>query len=145
MINRILMELYDDYIDGNIDSLISFTSKTFPADGTDKLFIGCVLILFSQANGFKARYDVTRENLLAIVMSVKEKMGSSNLLEFYMRRINSRRGINKYLKYVLKDKNIDNYANTIIDYLENFKPKFLENLKQYNKKIEEYKNELNNN
>lgn len=30
MINRILMELYDDYEKGNIESLIEFTDKTFP-------------------------------------------------------------------------------------------------------------------
>ena len=37
MINRILMELYDDYEQGNIESLIDFTNKTFPRNGTDKL------------------------------------------------------------------------------------------------------------
>lgn len=30
MINRIFMELYDDYENNNIDSLIEFTNKTFP-------------------------------------------------------------------------------------------------------------------
>ena len=53
MINRILMELYDDYEQGSIESLIEFTNKTFPKNGTDKLFVGCVLILFSRAGGFK--------------------------------------------------------------------------------------------
>lgn len=48
MINRILMELYDDYEKGSIDNLVEFTKKTFPQNGTDKLFIGCVLILFSR-------------------------------------------------------------------------------------------------
>lgn len=74
MINRILMELYDDYEKNNIESLIEFTNKTFPKNGTDKLFIGCVLILFSRANGYKSRYDATWENLYSIVLSAKEKI-----------------------------------------------------------------------
>ena len=65
MINRILMELYDDYEKSNIYSLKEFTKKTLPSDGTDKLFIGCVLIMFSRCNGFKARYSATREELLS--------------------------------------------------------------------------------
>ena len=90
MIDRILMELYDDYSSGNNQTLIDFTKKTFPNDGTDNFFIGCVLILFSRANGFKPRYDCTREKLLSIVLSAKEKIGSSNLLAFYIDRINDK-------------------------------------------------------
>ena len=70
MINRILMELYDDYENGNIDSLIEFTKKTLPSDGTDKLFIGCTLIMFSRSS----RYYATREELLSIVKSAKDKI-----------------------------------------------------------------------
>lgn len=138
MINRILMELYDDYEKGSIESLIDFTNKTFPQNGTDKLFIGCVLILFSRTGGFKARYDASRENLFSIVLSAKEKIGSTNLLAFYVERINTNKGISKYLADVVNDKNIDEYTNLIIDYLNQFSPKFVEDLKQYNKKIEEY-------
>ncbi|MEG1597804.1 MAG: hypothetical protein RR359_05990 [Bacilli bacterium] len=43
------MELYDDYEKNNINSLIEFTHKIFLENKTDQLFIGCVLILFSQA------------------------------------------------------------------------------------------------
>ena len=44
MINRILMELYDDYSENNtIDGLLEFTKKTLPSDGTDKLCINIVL------------------------------------------------------------------------------------------------------
>lgn len=138
MINRILMELYDDYEQDNIESLIEFANKTFPKNGTDKLFIGCVLILFSRAGGFKPRYDASRENLISIVLSAKEKIGSTNLLAFYVERINTKKGINKYLIDMVNDKNIDEYANLIIDYLNQFRPKFVEDLQQYNKKIEEY-------
>ena len=95
MINRILMELYDDYEKGDIDSLIEFTKKTLPSDGTDKLFIGCVLIMFSRCNGFKARYSATREELLSIVKAVKEKLGDSNYLAFYVDRVNKEKGISK--------------------------------------------------
>lgn len=130
MINRILMELYDDYEKGNIDSLIEFTKKTLPSDGTDKLFVGCVLILFSRSS---SRYYASREELLSIVKAAKEKLGNSNYLAFYVERVNIEKGINKYLKDVVKDKGIDKYADLIIEYLEQFKPKFVENLKKYNK------------
>lgn len=32
MFNRILMELYDDYAEGNVESLIEFSNKTFNTD-----------------------------------------------------------------------------------------------------------------
>lgn len=138
MINRILMELYDDYNQNNINTLIEFTKKTFPSDGTDQLFIGCVLILFSRCNGFKPRYDATREHLLSIVLAAKEKIGSSNLLAFYMDRMNRKKGIDKYLKNVIHDSNIEQYADLIIEYLEQFKPDFISELKKKNKTIEHY-------
>ena len=133
MINRILMELYDDYEKGDIDSLIEFTKKTLPSDGTDKLFIGCVLIMFSRCNGFKARYSATREELLSIVKAVKEKLGDSNYLAFYVDRVNKEKGISKYLKDIVNDKNVDKYADLIIEYLEQFRPRFVDDLKRYNK------------
>ena len=130
MINRILMELYDDYEKGNIDSLIEFTKKTLPSDGTEKLFFGCVLILFSRNS---SRYYATREELLSIVKAVKEKIGDSNYLAFYVDRVNQEKGISKYLKDIVNDKDIDKYADLIIEYLEQFKPNFVENLKKYSK------------
>ena len=77
------MEMYDEYEKGNIKNLIEFVNKTFPSDGTDRFFIGCVLILFSRG-GYKSRYNMTRENLLDIVKSAKEKAGSTNLLALYI-------------------------------------------------------------
>ena len=132
------MELYDDYEKGSVESIVEFAKKTFPQNGTDKLFIGCVLILFSRANGFKARYYASRENLLSIVLAAKEKIGSTNLLAFYVERINTKKGINKYLEGIIDDKNIGEYADLIIDYLNQFRPHFVEELKKYNEKIEEY-------
>ena len=134
MINRILMELYDDYEKGNVNSLIEFTKKTLPSDGTDKLFIGCTLIMFSRSG---SRYYATREELLSIVKVVKEKISNSNYLAFYVDRIN------KYLKDIVNDKDVDKYADLIIEYLEQFKPKFLEYLKEDNKKnIDKYINRI---
>ncbi len=138
MINHIIMELYDDYSNNNIESLIEFSKKTLPSDGTDKLFVGCMLIMFSRANGFKARYDCNREQLLAIVYSVKEKIGNSNLLEFYIDRLNTEKGINRYFNNVFNDVNLEKHADLIIDYLEQFKPKFIDNIKKYEDKIDEY-------
>jgi hypothetical protein len=122
MINRILMELYDDYSENQIiDDLIGFAQKTFPSDGTDKLFIGCVLILFSIAGGYKPRYYCSKENLEAIVILAKEKIGPTNLLAFYIERVNQTKGINKYLEKVVNDSNLDKYADLIIEYLSQFK------------------------
>ena len=134
------MELYDEYEKGNMDSIIEFTNKTFPNDGTDKLFIGCLLILFSNDVGaYKPRYFATRERLYSIVLAAKEKIGNTNLLAFYIDRINRSKGISKYLADIVKDKNIDKYADLIIEYLDQFKPNFVSNIKKnYSDKIEEY-------
>ena len=133
MINKILMELYDDYENSkNDDKLIEFAKKTFPSDGTDKLFIGCVLIMFSLAGGFKPRYDCTRENLVSIVSLAKEKIAKSNLLAFYIDRVNKTKGINEYLTDIINDINLDKYADTIIEYLEKFKPDVISMVKNHN-------------
>lgn len=131
MINRILMEIYDDYSAGNMDSLLEFTKKTFPSDGTDKLFVGCVLILFSTCGAFKGRYYATGTSLLSIVKTAKEEYKGENLLAFYVERINTTKGISKYLNDIIKDDNIGKYADVIIDYLDWFtKPRFSEDIKK---------------
>ena len=132
MINRILMELYDDYEKNkDTNSLLEFTKKTLPSDGTDRLFIGCVLIMFSLAGNYKPRYFCTRENLLAVVLLAKEKVEGSNLLDFYLDRVNSTRGISKYFDGVTKDPNIDKYADLIIDYLNQFKLDLVSHIKKH--------------
>ncbi len=138
MINRILMELYDDYITNkNNQSVIDFAEKTFPKHGTDKLFIGCVMIMFSLANGFKPRYYCTREDLYSIVLLAKEKIGKSNMLAFYIDRVNQSKGINKYLNEIVNDSNLDAYADTIIEYLDQFKPDMISMLKR-DKRLDDY-------
>ena len=138
MINRILMELYDDYSENNtIEGLIEFTKKTLPNDGTDKLFIGCVLIMFSIAGIYKPRYFCSRENLESIVLLAKEKIGSSNLLAFYVERVNQTKGINKYLEEIVNDSNLDRYADLIIEYLAQFKLDFISEIKNH-RSIDKY-------
>ena len=138
MINRILIELYDEYEKNNIDAITEFSKKTFPNDGTDKFFLGCTLIMFSRANSFKPRYDCNREELLAIVSSFKEKTKDSNLLDFYLDRINTTKGIRKIFNKLFEDENVEKYADTVIDYLEQFKPKFIKNTyNAYKNKIED--------
>ena len=40
---------------------------------------------------------------------------------------------------IVKDKNIDKYADLIIEYLDQFKPNFVSNIKnRYSNKIDEY-------
>ena len=138
MINRIIMELYDEYSNNNIDALIEFAKKTLPSDGTDKLFVGCTLIMFSRASGSRARYYCDREKLLSIVYAVKEKIGNSNLLEFYMDRLNTKKGIKKYFDDVFDDPNLDKHADLIIEYLEQFKPVFTNEIMKHKDKIEDY-------
>lgn len=138
MINRILMELYDDSEQNGPDKLIEFAKVTLPQDGTDRLFIGCTLILFKSASGFKPRYEVTRENLCSIVLAAKEKIGPTNLLAYYVERINTRKGISKYLKDLVEDPNLDKYADLILEYLDQFRPSFIEDLKYDSQKLEEY-------
>ncbi len=123
MINRILMELYDDYEkDNNLKQVIEFAKKTFPSDGTDKLFVGCVFIMFTTASPFKPRYSCTREALESIVLMAKEKVGNSNLLAFYIDRVNTHKKVSSYLYKIVKDPNLDKYADLILDYLNHFKP-----------------------
>ena len=87
MINRILMELYDEYEKGSVQELKDFAEKTFDEERVRKLFIVCTLVMFSLAKnqGYKPRYNCTRENLLDIVMSAKEKIGDTILLDFTLR------------------------------------------------------------
>lgn len=138
MFNRILMELYDDYEQNNNISLVEFGNKTFSDESDENvrnLFVGSVLILFSMAVGFKPRYSCTRENLLAIVKSGKVKVNDTNLLLFYIDYMNQTKGISKYLNKILNDEAVDKYLDILIDYLEQFKPRFIEDAQEaYNKK-----------
>ncbi len=112
---EILLEIYEEYNDSKTTTkLEEFTAKTFPQDGTDQLFIACVLILINSV--YKSR--LSGETLATIVESAKEKVDDTNLLEFYTTRINTSKIISKYLTKVVFSKNIDKYADTILDYLQ---------------------------
>lgn len=138
------MELYDEYENNNIDNLIKFANQTFPQDGTEKLFIGCVLIMFSNCGGFKPRYDNSREKLYSIVSLAKEKIEATNFLIFYIERINTTKKVRKYLNDIARDKNIEYYADVILEYLDQFKPDVLAFIKQnYSAKLEKYISDKN--
>lgn len=129
MLNRILMELYDDYENNDIKPLLDFANKTFSDKNVSSFFVGCVLILFSRSDSFKARYSASKENLYDIVLSATSSVKGNNLLLFYVERLNAVKGINKYFKDFTSEKIVD-CANIVIEYLEQFKPNFLEETKK---------------
>ena len=136
MINRILIELYEEYEKTKtIDKVKEFAIKTFPNDGTSDFFVGCVAIMFDMAKGaFKPKYDCTRERLVSIVVLAKERVVNSNLLTFYLERVNEKKGICKYFSK-LDSSEFEKYADVILDYLEGFKPDMIKGLKS----MESYK------
>lgn len=139
IINKFLQIFSDEYTKSKeITSLIEFTKKTLPRDGTDKIFIGCILLMFDQ--GFIGA-AASREYLVSIVKSGQEKIGSTNLLNFYVKRINRNKLVAKYLKDIDKDPDFDKHIYLVLEYLDQFSYDFTKNIKQsYSKKITEFKN-----
>lgn len=135
------MELYDEYEKGSVQELKDLAKKTFDEEGVRKLFIGCTLVMFSLAKnqGYKPRYNCTRENLLDIVMSAKEKAGDTILLDFYAKMVNKTKRVVTYFDDLFDEENLEEYVDVLISYLEQFKSRFRENLLN-NKKIELYAN-----
>ncbi len=134
-INRYLQLFYEEYHNfKTIHMLTEFTNKTLPQDGTDKIFIGCVLIMFNKG------VNNSCENLLSIVKSGVEKIGHTNLLNFYVKRINSNKLVAKYLKNIELDKEYDKHIALVIEYLEQFPVYDFGNdlKKSYEKKIKEF-------
>ncbi len=137
IINKFLQLFSEEYVNSNsIENLLEFTKKTLPSDGTDKIFMGCVLIMFDM--GFTGP-AACREYLASIVQSGKEKIGNTNLLYFYVDRINTNKLVSKYLKDIFKDSNFEKHIDLIIEYLEQFSFDFSTRIKNdYSKKIQEY-------
>lgn len=138
--NIMLMESYDEYEKNKtINKLEEFTKLTFPTDGTDKLFIGCVLILFE--NIYKTR--LSAETLYTIVESAKIKIKSSNYLKFYVERINDNKMVSKYLKNVINDTNFIKYVDLILEYIieRSFDFKAMIDMR-YSNKILEYQEKI---
>ena len=135
------MELYDEYEKGSVQELKDFAEKTFDEERVRKLFIGCTLVIFSLANtqSYKPRYNCTRDNLLEIVMSAKEKIGDTILLDFYAKRVNKTKKVITYFNDLFDQENLEEYVDGLISYLQQFRPRFRENLLN-NKKIELYAN-----
>lgn len=69
-------------------------------------------------------------------------MGNSDLLAFYIKRVNTVQGVSKYLNNLADDENIDKFADIILDYLNSFKPNFVESLKK-EKTLDKYIKSLN--
>lgn len=72
-------------------------------------------------------------------MSVKEKIGDTILLDFYAKRVNKTKKAITYFNDLFDEKNLEEYVDVLISYLEQFRPRFRENLLN-NKKIELYAN-----
>lgn len=134
--NTLLMEIYDEYQKSKtIDKLLDFTKITLPRDGTDKLFIGCVLILINST--FKNNLNTA--TLLTVVKSAKEKAGDTNLLHFYIERVNGNKLISKYLVKEIKHPDFEKHVDLVIDYLESRSYDFTNNIKKfYQQKLSEY-------
>jgi hypothetical protein len=127
LINRILIELYDNYVEsGNLVPVEDFAELTFKNEGVRKLFVGSFIILADKSsNAFKPRYEINRENLIDVVSLAKEKVGDTNLLAFYIDRVNTTKGITSYLNDIANDEKVSEYANLLLEYLDQFKPNML--------------------
>lgn len=126
--NVILMEIFDEYDKSKtINSLEEFTYKTFPKDGTDKIFIGCVLILINSV--FRTR--VNAETLKTVVLSAKEYVGDKNLLKFYIERVNGDKLISKYLYNFDKIDDYESKVDMILDYLDHMSFDFVKYVKKH--------------
>lgn len=137
IINKYLQLFSEEYINSkSIKSLIEFTKKTLPSNGSDKLFIGCVLIMYEEGiTGPSA----SREYLVSILKSGKEKIGNTNLLYFYVNRISKSKLVVKYLKNIDDDIEFDKHLDLVLEYLEQFSYDFTKNIKKhYDKKITEF-------
>ena len=128
---QIFSEEYTNF--KSINKLLEFTKKTLPSDGTDKIFVGCVLIMFDL--GFIGPASC-HEYLSSIVKAGKEKIGNTNLLYFYVNRINKNKMVSKYLKNINRDLNFEKHINLVIEYLEQFSFDFSAKIKNvYDKKL----------
>ncbi len=139
IINKFLQIFSDEYITSkSINKLLEFTKKTLPSDGTDNIFIGCVLIMFDI--GFTGPASC-HEYLSSIVQSGKQKIGNTNLLYFYVNRINTNKMVSKYLKNINQDSNFEKHIDLVIEYLEQFSFDFSAKIKStYDKKTKEQDN-----
>lgn len=138
--NTTLMEIYDEYNkEKTINKLLEFTKITLPSDGTDNLFIGCVLILINTS--FKNNLNTA--TLSTVVRAAKEKIGNTNLLQFYIDRINTDKLISKYLVKELKHPDFEKHVELVIDYLNSRSYNFTNSiLEHYKEKIEDYSSKI---
>ena len=89
------------------------------------------------------RTRVNAETLYTVVSSAKETVGNSNLLKFYLDRINGNKLVSKYLSKVIDSENFDHYIDVILGYLKDMSFDFRESIKSnYKDKIIEYENKI---
>jgi hypothetical protein len=130
------MEAYDDYSEGNDQTLIDFADKTFNTEGVKKLFIACTIIMFIRAGGAKPRYYCDRERLEDIVLAGKEKTGDKSYLQFFVERINREKGVSKYFNGLFEDPDFDKYVDLLLGYLKQFGSDFVREIRrEVNKKV----------
>ena len=136
--NIILMDIYDEYNNGNsISKLENFAKITFNNEKTGKIFIGFVLILIN--NVYRTR--INAESLISVVNSANVVIGESNLLRFYLDRVNGDKMVSKYLGKYVNDDDFLVHIDSIIKYLKMMSFDFCESIKRrYNDKIFEYNN-----
>ena len=76
------------------------------------------------------------EYLSSIVKAGKERMGNTNLLYFYVNRINTNKLVSKYLKNINQDIDFEKHINLVIEYLDQFSFDFSAKVKSvYDKKL----------
>lgn len=114
MISEYLMNGWIEYTEKKTyNTLLEFADKTFPKDGTDRLFIGCALLLI---NSVINKNYATTDAMLSILECGKEKIGNTNLLTIYFERRNTNKDISKYLKKELYDDDFEKHLDMLIDY-----------------------------
>ena len=89
-------------------------------------------------------FDTAKKEIIIIDnYAGKENIGNTNLLNFYVKRVNGNKLVLKYLKNIDKDEEFDKHLNLVLEYLNQFSYDFSKNIKNaYDKKIADF---LNNN
>lgn len=136
MINKYLIDAFEEFESKQTyKTLIEFAEKTFPKNGTDKLFIGCSLILITNE---MSKYSATTHALLSILKCGKQKIGATNLLQIYYEKINTHKEVSRYLKKVIYQEDFDKNLDMLIDYFEHCSYNFEKIIRSYPNKIEKY-------
>lgn len=122
MINQYLFDGYEEYTNNRTyEVLTEFANKTFPQNGTDKLFIGCSIILYRSV--VNKNYANTHA-LLSILKAGKDNEDGINLLKYYFENINDSKDVSRYLKKELYSKDYLEHLDMLIDYFSGWSYNF---------------------